>query len=158
MDCVSTLVSDIYQAFTDKCHLNALFLDIHSAFPSVSLPVLWYSLTKLGIPLHCSSFILSLMSPQTFIFSHSNYSPLTRTNYVGLPQGSSLSPILFNIYLLNILNMHSKATILSFADDLVIYNAHVPTGIHYNVTYNTNLAEHPTRTRSPTSPIVHTQM
>lgn len=124
IDCVTSLVSDIYQAFIDKQHLNALFIDIHSAFPSVSLPILRQTLQNLNIPPHFSTFILKLMSPQTFTFTHANYPSITRINYLGLPQGSSLSPILFNLYILTVLNIRSPATILSFADDLVIYHAH----------------------------------
>jgi len=38
IDCVETLVADIYFAFIRKEHLNALFIDIKSAFPSVHIP------------------------------------------------------------------------------------------------------------------------
>jgi len=38
IDCVETLVADIYLAFIKKEYLSALFIDIISAFPSVYIP------------------------------------------------------------------------------------------------------------------------
>ena len=63
IDCVTTLVSDRNQASLDWHHLNAVFLNIRSAFRSVSLPILKQTIINLNIPLNFSSFILKLMSP-----------------------------------------------------------------------------------------------
>ena len=55
------------------------------------------------------------MYPQTFIFTHANYTPLNRINYIG----SALSPTL---------NIQSPVMIFSLADDLVVYYAHPQAG------------------------------
>ena len=98
VDCISTLVGDIYQSFQDKLFLNALFLDIKSAFNRVHIPTLKQILRELGIPEHFSIFILKLMSPRKLDFRTNSPQSISRTTYKGLPQGSSLTPTLFNLY------------------------------------------------------------
>jgi len=73
VDGVTMLVSDIYEAFINKQHSNAVFLDIHAAFPSLSLSLaanLRQTLTNLHLPLHFGAFVVQLMFSQTLIFTH----------------------------------------------------------------------------------------
>jgi len=66
--CVSTLIADIYFAFLQKQYLNAAFLDIESAFPSVHIPSLLQIMFNHGIPLLFTKFIENLFSPFTLLF------------------------------------------------------------------------------------------
>jgi len=69
IDCVETLVADIYLAFVRKEYLNALFIDIKYAFPSVHIPTLMKIMIEIGIPTPVPHFIGKLMTPLTLHFS-----------------------------------------------------------------------------------------
>lgn len=123
LDCVSRLTSSIYQAYNSKQFLNAAFLDISAAFDRVHIPTLISSLIQLSIPQRFIQYIVSLFSVRTLIFS-SGQTAIFRKTYRGLPQGSSLSPLLFNLYMLPIVSLHTECSVLLFADDVAVYSIH----------------------------------
>lgn len=87
---------------------NFLLSTLLGTLSSSGLPVLRPTLNNLNIPLHFFSFIVKLMPPQICVFMHGNYTPIISINYVDLPQGSTLSPILYSLYIFTILNIHSS--------------------------------------------------
>ena len=62
------------------------------------------------------------MAPLILPFSPNNLHSLHRILYCGLRQGSPLSLILFNIYILEMAQLEISVKILLFADDIVLYN------------------------------------
>lgn len=103
--------------------LSALFVDIEGANDNVSLITTLIE-TELNIPSNRINLINNIVSNRKIFPSVKNTSfPSILTNK-GLPQGSIVSPLLFNIYLFKIFHHIGPSTIiLTFADDIVIYNS-----------------------------------
>jgi len=68
-------------------------------------------------------FILNLICKRQLYFVIDGNLTGPYFSFKGTPQGSTLSPILFDIYLRDIVkHLHPKSKILLYADDIVIYS------------------------------------
>ena len=121
-DSLNLFTTEIYQAFLKRESLGALFVDVEGAFDNVNPSILINELKKLKIPSNILKFIQNAITERTVHFYLNGTHIDTRICRKGLPQGSILSPLLFNIYIHKILS-HSgnNCSILQFADDIVIY-------------------------------------
>ena len=100
----------------------ACFLDISGAYDNVKIDLLIQKLVKLGVPLKLSRFLWELLKQKEMHFYYENEMKLVRTGYQGLPQGSVLSPFLYNIYTYGIERIiEPECSILQYADDVSIY-------------------------------------
>ncbi|KAL4149357.1 hypothetical protein QTP88_003319 [Uroleucon formosanum] len=122
MECFSTFIGNIYHAFNNKEFLVATFADIRGAFDSVNIPTLITHLLSLNVPSEFCNVLSALSNFRKLVFSFPFRSSNTRFTFIGLPQGSCLSPILFNVYI-SIVEKHLSQAghkCLIYADDLVI--------------------------------------
>ena len=123
-ECLATLIGEIYQSYNNRAHLVSTFIDIRGAFDSVNIPLLLSYLKSLNLPPIFTNFISHLFSHRNLHFLSPFGSTNSRSTYSGLPQGSCLSPILFNIYMSFIVNHLNSvgARCLVYADDIVIFS------------------------------------
>lgn len=133
IDCLANFIGQIYQAFNNKEFFVATFIDIRGAFDSVHIPLLLSQLESLNLPPNFINLISLLFSKRQLHFFSPFGSTNVRSTTTGLPQGSCLSPILFNLYMCSIIEhlntMGHKC--LVYADDIVIFshNRHLDTAI-----------------------------
>ncbi|XP_032676161.1 uncharacterized protein LOC116846456 [Odontomachus brunneus] len=121
---ILTLQTFIAEAFKEGCRVGVIFIDIKGAFDNVnSLKLLRIIRGEdLGIPDCYVKFI-------EFILFHKKVNGYFNGHYlgerigsVGVPQGSVLSPLLFNLYMSRIhLNLEKDIHIISYADDVIFY-------------------------------------
>ena len=98
---------------------STLFLDIKGAFDYVSKPRLLLILAKLGLPGNLSRWVLSYLSDRKIQLAFDNrIQPDPVRIDIGIPQGSPISPILFLLYVRDIVT--EKAFQLSYIDDFCI--------------------------------------
>jgi len=125
-DNLVTLTNRIQQGFLRRTPTVAIFLDIvvlDIAFDSVIPSILVAELRECDFSARLCKFIENLLSERR-IFSTNNgvlRDPLS--THKGTPQGSILSPILFNLYLRKIDSaLHPDTSILQYADDVVLFS------------------------------------
>lgn len=116
------LVQDIYNGFNNKEISLVAFIDMEKAFDSVWRDGLLVKMHNLGIRGDIWNWVSNFLSARKARCSlKGNYGPEFDT-HVGLPQGSVISPILFNIYLQDIYKNISCQKV-KFADDGTIWSA-----------------------------------
>ncbi|KAJ8722734.1 hypothetical protein PYW07_003914 [Mythimna separata] len=120
-DCLSIFSSDIRLSFSNNQSTIAVFLDINAAYDNVVLSVLQNKLKALEVPLNLTNFIINILTERSVNMLIGDHD-VSHLVWRGLPQGSVLSPLLYNIYTFDLdssLTNHVK--VLQYADDLLLY-------------------------------------
>ena len=116
-------VSNVNKFFDEKYHVVGLFLDLSKAFDSLNHEILLYKLSNIGIrgsPLHL--FHSYINNRKQAVFCNSVYFT-TKVISSGVPQGSVLGPILFLIYINDLVRCSSKLKFTIYADDTTLLMA-----------------------------------
>lgn len=115
-----TLVDKITDGLDNNKKVIATFLDLAKAFDTVNHPILLKKLARYGIrglPLLLIKSYLTNRKQYVNIDGH--YSGLTDLK-MGVPQGTVLGPLLFILYINELLEQFPESPISSYADDTVI--------------------------------------
>lgn len=116
------LSQDIHNSFKKNQFTIAAFLDIEGAFDTVFIPGLIYKLYKYRLPNNIINFLTSFIKDRSFRVKVGNSISDRVHPESGTPQGSVLSPLLFNIFTNDIpppdnLNMNLS----QYADDIAVW-------------------------------------
>lgn len=124
-DSHALFTTDILTSFSKSESVVAAFLDIHAAYDNVDLLKLNEKMKKLGVPLKYVDFIFNLYSGRTVSVYIPGFENEKRIIWKGVPQGSVLSPLLYNIYTYDLhLSIDlSSCCVLQYADDVLVYSS-----------------------------------
>lgn len=124
LDNLAIFTSDIRVAFSRNESVVASFLDVSSAYDNVCIPILVQKLRAIGVPYKIHKFINNLLCERPIhLRSGSLNIEAARYVYKGLPQGSVLSPLLYNVYTLDLHKcIPFDCKILQYADDILLYS------------------------------------
>ncbi|KAJ3581524.1 hypothetical protein NHX12_016552, partial [Muraenolepis orangiensis] len=119
VDQVTLLTQDIEDSFQAKEKVGVVLLDLTAAYDTVWHRGLHLKLLRTIPDRHMVKFIMEMLSNRSFILrtSDGQRSRLRRLRN-GVPQGSVLSPLLFNIYIHDLPETTSRQ--YGYADDLAI--------------------------------------
>ena len=102
----------------------AVFMDLSKAFDALSHEILLQKLPYYGVRGVCYNWFVSYLSNrQQFTVYDSQNSSLSTTN-TGVPQGSILGPLLFLIYINDIVNSCQEPNFILYADDTSLLASH----------------------------------
>lgn len=118
------LHNHIKGALACKRTTGVLSFDIEKAFDRVWHNGLIYKMTKLRFPIYLTKIVKSFLSDRKFrVCINETYSPLMDIPW-GVPQGSALSPILYNIFISDFPTLMDTNTYVSlYADDTLIFTS-----------------------------------
>ena len=116
------LERDVYNTFAENKYLACVFLDYQQAYDRVWRQALPVKMKYLGIQGKILHWITNLTKNRTFQVRVNGCLSEVHTTQRGLPQGSVLSPTLFNIYINDITQVVNNSSMALFADDIAIWN------------------------------------
>ena len=121
LDHIIALESSIKMCFASSLSTCALFLDISKAYDSVWISGLLAKLARLQIHGRCLKWLKGFLCYRSFCVRIENYLSEFRDLVAGVPQGSILSPILFNVMISDFPNPSPEITTLLYADDVAFF-------------------------------------
>ena len=118
------LYDKIIDSFSNKEHIIGIFMDLSKAFDTIDHLILLHKLESYGIRGQSLSWFKDyLHNRKQFVVFNSNES-FKQNIQCGVPQGSILGPLLFLIYVNDLINSSPSLNFILFADDTNILYSH----------------------------------
>lgn len=119
---IHLLVSHIHWNWNKKLCTGACLIDFEKAFDSIWIQALIYKLIKYEFPSHLVILLFNMIDGKEFVVCNGkNMSSQLFKMSNGLQQGTVNAPILFNLFIHDLLN--NLDCIIGFADDIIIYQS-----------------------------------
>lgn len=117
------LQQEAHIAFKRREFLVVAFLDISKAYDCVSRPMLVQKLENLGVNARMLAFLQCFLGKRFASVRYDTETSSVHEFQYGVPQGSPISPLLFNIYCADALRRCEGGKVLQ-ADDMCVWRRH----------------------------------
>jgi hypothetical protein len=115
------LFDKITHELDNKCYSIGIFLDLSKAFDTIDHNILIDKLQCYGFRGIVKDWLTSYISDREQYVSINDHSSTTLPIRTGVPQGSILGPLLFILYINDIVNVSRDVELLLFADDTNVF-------------------------------------
>ena len=119
-DAIAEVISKVYAAMDNSKPAICIFVDLAKAFDTVSHQDLLNTLENIGIRGNALNLLESYLQGRKQCVKIGDSVSSTKNVLFGVPQGTVLGPLLFNLYVNDIFNIPISGQIISFADDTVL--------------------------------------
>ena len=118
LTCMSQAIAD---TLDEKKQLDVIYTDISKAFDKINHRILLGKLSALGFSDLMVKFFSSYLSGRRNFVLYNGFKSDCYTATSGVPQGSTLGPLFFLIYINDVVDVIENSKILIFADDVKLY-------------------------------------
>ena len=130
------LVDYVHDGLTDTSNVGAVFMDLSKAFDVMSHTILKMKLEHYGFRGSFLTFLMDFLNNRKYFVCVNGRSSVTQISNIGVPQGSTLGPLLFLIYINDIINCSKFLKFVLFADDTTIMYTHKNIDVLNNILTN----------------------
>lgn len=121
-DTISKLLSFVYEELNSSSSVVTIFYDLKKAFDPIDHSILLSKLKGAGVKGLCFKLLENYLTNRKQRCKVNNSVSSYKSVTCGVPQGSTLGPLLFIIYVNDVMEWVSGVKILLYADDTVFYN------------------------------------
>ena len=117
---IINFIDKIHNGLNKRNHTAAIFMDLSKAFDVLDHNILALKLEHYGFRGKSLKLLLSFISNRKYFVCANGVNSDTKTVNIGVPQGSTLGPLLFLIYVNDMINSSSIFDFTQFADDTTL--------------------------------------